>query len=296
MSFDPEECTSGHSDCDFVRENADAFALGALDPEETQRIARHLDDHPECQSIVERAIAVSSLLAFSMPLIEGPDLAVKLRLFDRIAAESTSQPAPVSANMSKIDRGDRIVAAFNTPLPTPAPATEVPPRRNWVQNVTAAMIAPLAIALTVVSLWAYNLNDELDDMQDEVESNQGVVSTTIEMYSMETSDSSSDARGSVGALPNQNSAVLLAWNLDPEKDLEVWCEESNGNKWMVSPLEVDADGAAMQTIELPKGLDEYKRIYVSGSQDSGAENPELILTLPEKNRPDPEDDISTPAW
>jgi anti-sigma-K factor RskA len=292
MAFEPEDSTSDRAACDFVRDNADAFALGALTPEESQRIVRHIDDHPECQSIVSAANAVASALAYSMPLIGRPDLAVKLRLFDRIAAES----ATPTANASRIETSDKVIAALNSPAVASPPQVEVPPRRPWLQHVSTALIAPLAIALTIMSLWAYNLNDELDEMRDNTEANEGVASNTIEMWTMETSDSSSNARGSLGALPDQTSAVLLAWNLDPQEDLEVWCEEENGKKWMVTPLEVGDDGAAMQTIVLPKGLDEYKSIYVSGGEDSGSETPELMLTLPEKTKPDPHDDLATPTW
>jgi hypothetical protein len=227
-----------------------------------------------------------------MPLIDRPDLAVKLRLFDRVAAES----AQSTANVSRIETSDRVIAALNAQAPALPVRAEIPPRRSWIQHVSTALIAPLAIALTIMSLWAYNLNDELDDMRESTEASEGVVSNTIEMWTMETSDSSSNARGSLGALPDETSAVLLAWNLDPEEELEVWCEEENGNKWMVSPLEVGDDGAAMQTINLPKSLDEYKSIYVSGGEGSGSETPELMLTLPEKTKPDPHDDIATPTW
>lgn len=297
MSHSPEHSTpntdNSGSECNFVRDNAEAFALQALSDEETARIVAHLAFHPACQHFVDDAQAVVNLLPYSMPLLDAPGLAVKLQLFDRIAAESLSTALP----SSRYERSGEIIDALNQ---APRPAAHVsspPPQRHWTQHLSTILVAPLAIALMVVSLWAYNLNDELNSVEenDGLDGQGQLLSNNMSLYSMESPCEECSARGQIGAMPDQTSAMLLAWGLDPDEEHEIWCEESNGQKWMVSPLEVDAEGAAMQSIKFPKPIEGYKRIFVSGSNDSASDAPELLVTLPE-DHDDASETGSTPSW
>jgi hypothetical protein len=269
-------------DCAFVRENAAAFALQSLTDTETARIVQHLLDHPACQRHIDDALAVVQVLPYSMPLLAAPDVAVKFRLFDRIAADAQApalQPVP-----ARFEQSQRILHGLN-PAAIPGPPIESPaPFRQpaWTQQLSTILIAPLCVALLVMSLWAYNLNDELDAMQDELDGQQGqTVSNSMELYSMTSSCKDCSTGGQIGTMPDQKSAVLLAWDLNPDEKHEIWCEESNGKKWMVSQLDVNADGAAMQTIKFPKPIDGYKRIFVSGVNDAITDAPELLVAIPE---------------
>lgn len=294
MNLHPEDANTEEDHvgpaCAFVRDNADAFALGALTPTESRLLVDHLADHPDCQSVVDRAIATAGALAFSMPLVAEADLAVKLKLFDRIAAESTPQSA------SKLQRGNDLVAALAGSSAASHTVASGTTSRSWIHAVSTALVAPMAIALVVVSLWAYSMNDELDDMRNStaVADPTSSSSTNIEMMTMQTSDDSSSAKGSLGAMPDQKSAVLMAWDLDPMKDHEVWCEESDGETLMVGKLVVSDDGDAMQTIVFPGPIDDYKRIFVSGGGTDSSEPPELVLMMPDKNKVDDDENHSTP--
>ena len=282
MSNNPANEETQNPACAFVRDNAGAFALQALTPTETQQLLDHLADHPECQIFVDEAIATAAVLAFSMPLVAAPDFAVKLKLFDRIAAESNR----ASKTTTRVQMSNDIVAAYSKSEAATSLPTRPPTSRNWVQYLSAAVVAPLAIALAVVSLWAFNMNDELDSMRD-ANDDAASNSTSVEMMTMESSDSESSARGSLGTMPDQKSAILLAWDLDPDQEHQVWCEESDGQKTMVTSLDVSDEGNAMQAIEFPGPIDGYKRIFVSGSEAEDSDSPELILTIPEKvGKPD----------
>jgi hypothetical protein len=287
---DPTTNSPSHSDaCAFVRDNAAAFALRALTPEETSQIVRHLEEHPACQRYIDAELAVVELLPFSMPLIEAPDLAVRIKLFDTIDAERQTPLARYT---------DREPARFFAPRQHPAPeslrtapAPAMPPNR-WPQVLGSVLLAPLCIALLVMSVWAYNLNDEVKSLRD---ANTAADSPTMmEVYAMTSSCTDCSTHGQIGAMPDQTSAILLAWDLDPAEDHEVWCEERDGNKWMVSSLNVNANGAAMQTIKFPKPIDGYSRIYVSGSDNDEGEDPELLVAMPEQHEDNPPSE-STPA-
>lgn len=279
--------------CLFVQENAGAFALGSLTTAESREISGHIAAHPTCRIHIDQALATVETLSFAMPLMAAPDLAVKLSLFDRIAAES-SRTVP----SSKMERGNTLVAALRNGQDPPTQASASNSSRSWVQYLGAALLAPMAIALTVVSLWAFSMNDELDDMRNatEVAEPTSDSSTSIEMMTMESSGDTPTASGSLGAMPDQKSAVLMAWDLDPKKDHKVWCEESDGQQWMVGELVVSEDGNALQTLEFPGPINDYSRIYVSGSGTDATESMELILMMPDKNKSyDDKDKESTPA-
>jgi hypothetical protein len=278
MSLHPDDPNQLDPACAYVRDNADAFALNSLSDSEARNLIAHVNEHPECAQFLREAMATVEALAFSMPLVAAPDLAVKMKLFDRISAKTEATSSP----RSRVQTSNEIVAAFSGSTQR-VPIAEAPePRRNWVQYLSAAVVAPLAIALVVMSLWAFNMNEELDSMRDASATSETGSGTSIEMLTMESSDKSSTARGSLGAMPDQKSAVLLAWDLDPGQEHEVWCEESDGQKTMVSALDVGEDGNAMQTIKFPGPIDGYKRIFVAGSEDDDSDAPELILTIPEK--------------
>jgi hypothetical protein len=225
-----------------------------------------------------------------MPLIDSPGLSTKLDLFARIDGHRPKVTHPADTMRS------RVAEAWATPAlaaPTPEPPS-ASSARPWHSFVASALLAPLAIALVVVSLWAWNLNSELDELQSPGNDTGTIADgSVIEMYTMENMASTS-ARASIGSMPNGNSAVLLAWDLNPTEDHEVWCEEKNGKKWKVGSLAVGENGSAAQTIQLPKPIDGYARIYVSGSMDDEESGPELILNIPD-NEDDGDIENGTPA-
>jgi len=289
----PTGGTGNSDECAFVQENAAAFALQALEPDEIDRILRHAASHPVCQHYLDRECAIVDLLPFSMPLLDPPDLAVRLNLFDRVDAERRT---PVQATVSTepvrffAPQMHQLPASTRTIPPAPSPSA-----LRWVQNLGSVLLAPLCIALLVVSVWAYNLNDEVESLRN---SNPPIdaqtLMTSMDVYAMTSSCTNCTTHGQIGSLPDQSSAILLAWDLDPAEDHEVWCEERDGNKWMVSSLDVNANGAAMQAIKFPKPIEGYRRIYVAGSDNKEGEAPELLVAMPEQHDDNPPTE-STPS-
>jgi hypothetical protein len=54
--------------CEEVREALDAYALGALTPEEAKAVETHVAGCPECRKLLDEANHVASLLPFGVPL------------------------------------------------------------------------------------------------------------------------------------------------------------------------------------------------------------------------------------
>jgi anti-sigma-K factor RskA len=78
-------------------EDLDLYALGALDAEEAQELASHLETCPECTQKVEEARGRVALLALAAPPQEAPRR-VKERLLKQIAGRRAGQrPARLAA-------------------------------------------------------------------------------------------------------------------------------------------------------------------------------------------------------
>jgi anti-sigma factor RsiW len=85
-------------DCEQVREQLEAYALGALEPEERDRVARHLAGCPECSRLAAQYAEIAAdlplALAAASPLRPPPELKERLvRSLGVPPAEATA-PAP----------------------------------------------------------------------------------------------------------------------------------------------------------------------------------------------------------
>ena len=140
-----------------------------------------------------------------------------------------------------------------------------------------AIVAPLALALIVVGAWANSMRLDLADQEREATRDNGsglnrIVADggSVQLYSMEPQCDDCHGRGRLGVAPSDNMGLVVAWGLDPEQDHEVWCVDSKGDKAMVSTLNVDSDGGAMQAFAFPSGdVSRFKEVYVA-QKDGGA--------------------------
>ena len=80
--------------CDQFRERTEAYALGALDPEERVALEVHLASGcPDCTKAVEEARWLVSQLAYTAPEAAPSDM-LKGRLMQTVRAEAQSQAKP----------------------------------------------------------------------------------------------------------------------------------------------------------------------------------------------------------
>jgi anti-sigma-K factor RskA len=80
--------------CDQFRERTEAYALGALDPEERVALEAHLASPcPDCTKAVEEARWLVSQLAYTAPEAAPSDM-LKGRLMQTVRAEAQSQAKP----------------------------------------------------------------------------------------------------------------------------------------------------------------------------------------------------------
>lgn len=74
---------------EHVDDLIDAYALGALEPAEVERVERHLDGCAACQELLDSARAVTDDLLVAVPPA-APPLALRARVLDRIRAEKVA--------------------------------------------------------------------------------------------------------------------------------------------------------------------------------------------------------------
>ncbi|HXK32397.1 MAG TPA: anti-sigma factor [Dehalococcoidia bacterium] len=60
-------------DCETVRDDLDAWAIGALDGEELAAVEAHLASCAECSALAEEAAEAAGALALAVPLVRAPE-------------------------------------------------------------------------------------------------------------------------------------------------------------------------------------------------------------------------------
>lgn len=125
--------------CDDVRDDLDAFALGALDRDDARRVEQHVAECADCRRLLDEAHKSAARLALSVPMTSaGP--AVRARVLARAAADDAAPEATRAA----------------TRVATRASSTN----RWWL-----AAAAVLVAALAGVSAWAAVTQRRIDDLE-----------------------------------------------------------------------------------------------------------------------------------
>ena len=94
-------------DCDTVREHLDAWALGALDADESHALEAHIAGCAACATLADEASASAASIALAVPLVSASP-SLKAREMAS-AAVSGDLPAPRAASASR--RGFAAAAA-----------------------------------------------------------------------------------------------------------------------------------------------------------------------------------------
>lgn len=92
-----------------VDDLVDAYALGALEPEEVDGVERHLDTCPSCRAMADAARETTERLLTSAPLVPPPPT-LKLRVMDRIRAERAQASVATEQHIAPDEAPERHVA------------------------------------------------------------------------------------------------------------------------------------------------------------------------------------------
>lgn len=251
-------------DCAFAREQIEGFVLDALDRFERGIVEQHLRWCRACQTEVAAFERVADRLPYALPLVSDlePRPETRSALFERIRTE----PAPVPAN----DHARPVAAPVRRPSTNPAPRLASASSSSRWRFVPAAVIAPLAIALVVMGVWANSLRNDLDEREIELASQAELDQALanggkVALYSVEKEASCPSCHGSgqLGMSESNDMGMVLGWNFDPGKRHDVWGVSTDGQKTKMCELEVDATGDVMQMFTFPEGSGSVTEVYIT---------------------------------
>lgn len=233
--------------CGQVRADLEGWALGALDPDEAESVERHLAVCEPCRHEATALSGVTRLLPFSLPPVT-PSRAAKHALMARIADEQMAVAAAQS-QLSLHPDGGPVTRAQRL-----APAR----RYHWSQ----LLVTPLAIALLVMTLWSLQLREQVDDGGNDRAATVSMLPEGFQTYTMESSCEKCKATGKLLADPAQASALMVAWDLDPEQVHQVWCQAEGDKPVLVASLDVSDTGEVVQPLVFDQPISGYSRIFV----------------------------------
>jgi hypothetical protein len=242
------------------------YALGALDPDETELVARHIQSCPTCRAELDAYEQAAGLLPYASPV----------------------RPVPVRARAALLGRLDRIGTTNPERLIVIRPPAKQGPLRRWwqrrpaLQRVAAFSAVPLALVLGVVMIMANIINDqqqELSQMQAEQGDGIELMAKADKPSAQATfipSGSASQTRGKLLVDRTTNEAMILAVGLpqlDESQQYVAWLQIKGTNEYArVAVLETDDAGRAQHIIEPVDSIDNYDMVIVTVES-----NPEVYM-------------------
>ncbi len=121
--------------CEEVREALDAYALGALTPEEARAVEEHVAGCSDCRKLLDEANHVASLLPFGVPLW-NPNPQVRQRILSSAEHWAEARQATLRSRLAK------------AALP-----------------IAASLLLAFAIGSLI---WSYSLQSRVNDLDDDV--------------------------------------------------------------------------------------------------------------------------------
>ena len=248
--------------CRQVRDQGAAYALGVLEPSESDWIEEHLLICHECDRELSALLSMTSLLGVSVPQSDPP-IKIRARLMAAIQRE-----VPVAVSVAPGIPGSR------TPLRAPS---------IWASSRLA--VVPLVLALLLLGTWTASTHQNLNQQSDEVarlrRENEALTAHLSSIQAGQQALGSSGiwyplsnigagelgAGGIVLSGPASTSTLLSVWNMpDGYVTYHVVCESKRGEMLAAGDLNVNENGTGSVTLELPAPVSEFRAVHVVPSQ------------------------------
>ncbi len=213
--------------CSPFIENIPAYALGALNGEETRALQSHLQTCASCQAELEAYAAVTQGLLLSIPL-QAPPAALRSRLRDRLPSrQSGPQKAPW-------------------------------PHFTW--SASAATLAAILVLLVFLNVFTIFQVITLQRQQAHLASQFNASQTALAMLAYPGTQTLPFADGGIsGSLlldKERNVAVLIAWDLPQSEKgqaYQIWLIDPQGNRTSAGLFRTEAGLPFTSAAILPQG-------------------------------------------
>lgn len=268
-----------HLTCGYVRDDLQAWALGALEPAEHAMIKAHLDSCPDCRLEANQWLHVVSALPLALPPLDPP-ASLKQQLMDRVsgdqlAAVSPALPAAPTAPTAPADKSG-------------GGGSTMAGRFSWSQ----VLVAPLIIALIVMTAWTIDLQDRLDRSAESnliaTVSDDAMIPAEVQTFGLKTKCQTCESSGRLLADPQTAYALFFAWDLDPDMAHQVWCVDDTGARKLVASLDVSSSGDVVQPLLFDQPIAGYSQIYVMSKNN---DDEQMMMEMDETPMATPPPDL-----
>lgn len=262
-----------------ISEMLAAYALGALEADERDFVARNLPRFPEWQKELDGYRLATTGLAYSVEPKNVP-----LRARAAVLAE-------VDAIESNVPLQRYRKAAWNATIPAAVLDPQPPEQRNWkraVPRVALITAMPATIVAIVFAMYTVIIHDQFTEQQNELAEFQQVRDESAEVLTSPSNSRqvidlvpSSDApfaRGSLFVDQAEDAAMLVARSLPTLTEGEqfvVWVQTGPDNHAYerIGVLEPNEAGTAQIIVDPPDLFDRYTNVLVTREADSDVSSP-----------------------
>jgi hypothetical protein len=270
---DPEAKDGGSTTAGHVQELLPGYALGVLDPDETELVARHVQGCPLCRGELARYQQVRQLLPYAVP----------------------PQPVPLRVRTGVLAAID-VVGTSNDEqmIVLPAPPAD---RRPWLRRHPRALALASIAAMVTLMLGAMlalgERNNQLEEQIAQVEEERDQAERVLMQYPTPVNPTSTiefitmtaggDAQGRLFVDHGLNEAMVLVKYLPQPAEDEfyvVWLLIYGEAEYArAGTLEVDEQDRAQFTIDPVDALARYAAVIITAESDpdpSAPRGPELM--------------------
>jgi anti-sigma factor RsiW len=243
------------------------YALGALEPDETEQVLRHLAGCSRCQAELQDYQVVAGQLASDAP-VQAVPVRARAALLARVAQIGTTNP-------------EQLVA-----LAPPIPDDTTQPR--WIQRIPKVAwfsVAPAAVLLVALAISSVLMGFRINEQESELASVEEDRGMALEVLAAETNarfiseltatDAAPGAKARLFVDLRANNAMLVAIHLPdpPEGGGYVAWLMVHDEYSLVGPLELDKIGRTQLIIDPPDDLNKYQTFIVTLEPDIDARSP-----------------------
>lgn len=235
----------------------DAYALGALEPDEVAWVEAHLEGCPRCQELARAARGLASTLLFDVPLVEPPaDL--RQQVLARVHQEARQTRSHAGA-----DENER---ATNGAAEGVAPDAANGRRRGGLQRLLRGLLGeePGAAADTVAARLAELLS-----------------APDCQVWPVAGTTDAPGASARLVGVPDGRDAVLVASGLQPlppDRAYQVWFLRG-GLPTPNAVFQVARDGYGRHLVHAPGRLSDFEVVAITPEPASGSPAPTGPIVL-----------------
>jgi anti-sigma factor RsiW len=255
----------GESDCLHIQPMLAAYALGALEPDERDRVDQHLETCASCRAEAAGYARVVDALGAAAPQESPPP-----ELRERVLAAATGRSAPISEPRPAV-----------SPKPAAAP-TGLSRRSNRLVVLLSAASILLLIGVTVLAVLLARTMDERDDAEasrERIASYFSAGGEAVAMTSLEAATWDSwQGHGTLLSAPGKPTVVVVS-GCPPTSDsrvYRVWVA-SNGDRTGVGEIKIDDSGYGWMEVDAPDTLNSYDQLGVTVVTD-GEKRDDMMVT------------------